>query len=97
MILLIVFAYLLLYAFASFNPLPLVPNHGLYDQQTLADGAAQQEKATEAWVGNEEDIALHRLLANVAPGGYNVDDAVPGTVIASPSKEHPNYYFQCTC
>jgi glucoamylase len=48
------------------------------------------------WIAVEEKIALERLLDNVAPSGRNAKDAIPGTVIASPSQSYPNYYFQCT-
>ena len=47
------------------------------------------------WLDLECDVAIERLLANVAPGGSNVKDAVPGTVIASPSTQDPDYYYQC--
>jgi glucoamylase len=51
------------------------------------------------WIDREERISLDRLLANVKPGGVNVqgkEDVVDGTVIASPSKEAPDYWYQCT-
>ncbi|KAF1814139.1 hypothetical protein P152DRAFT_262287 [Eremomyces bilateralis CBS 781.70] len=47
----------------------------------------------EQWIQDEKQIALDRLLANVAPGGANTKSAAPGTVIASPSTENPNYYY----
>jgi len=47
----------------------------------------------DKWLQQQEQIAADSLLANVA-GGRNAPDAAPGSVIASPSKEHPNYYFQ---
>ena len=49
----------------------------------------------DAWLDHEEKIALRNLLSNISPGGLNAPDAVPGTVIASPSKHHPDYYYQC--
>ncbi|KAF2279015.1 uncharacterized protein EI97DRAFT_499520 [Westerdykella ornata] len=48
----------------------------------------------ESWIEVEEEVALHRLLANISPGGRNVPDAARGSVIASPSRVHPPYYFQ---
>ncbi|KAI9837191.1 MAG: Glucoamylase, intracellular sporulation-specific [Sclerophora amabilis] len=50
----------------------------------------------DTWLETEQQVALERLLANIAPGGRNTDGAVPGTVIASPSREHPDYYYQWT-
>ena len=53
------------------------------------------KKSLDTWLKEEEDTAVDRLLANIAPNGRNAQHAAPGTVIASPSKEHPNYYYQC--
>lgn len=64
-------------------------------------GHAQQQQPLQdtfdAWIKQEERIALDKLLANVAPGGSNVKGkgVADGTVIASPSKEGPDYWFQC--
>jgi glucoamylase len=50
----------------------------------------------DVWIQQQEQIALDKLLANVAPGGTNVDGRVaPGTVVASPSREKPDYWYQC--
>lgn len=50
----------------------------------------------DEWIFREEERALERLLANISPGGSNVGpEAVNGTVIASPSRELPDYYYQC--
>lgn len=49
----------------------------------------------DAWLDTEYDIAIDRLLANIAPGGRNTRDTIPGTTIASPSRSHPDYYYQC--
>ena len=84
-------AYVLLYAFAfSIPPLPDFASIGHF-------GQAQKplQDTLGAWIQREEKIALQKLLANVSPGGRNVEDAVKGSVIASPSREHPNYFYQC--
>ncbi|KAF1934747.1 hypothetical protein EJ02DRAFT_167345 [Clathrospora elynae] len=49
-----------------------------------------------AWIEREERIALDKLLANVAPGGRNVwgKGVADGTVVASPSQDGPDYWFQ---
>jgi len=79
----------------SIPPLPRldrfgIESHGQNQQQPLRD-------TLDTWVEREEQIALERLLANVAPGGSNVrgKGVVAGTVIASPSQEEPNYWYQC--
>jgi glucoamylase len=95
----VVVAYLALYAFAFSIPTDL-----LATQRPLRDQLSRlsKEKADfgpqsslDAWIEEEEKIALRKLLNNIAPGGVNAPNAAPGSVIASPSKEHPNYYYQC--
>lgn len=41
-----------------------------------------------AWLKLEREVALQKMLKNINPPG-----SLPGIVIASPSKENPNYYF----
>ena len=55
-----------------------------------------RDSSLDSWINTENDIAVDRLLANIAPGGQNAGGATPGTVLASPSRAHPNYYYQCT-
>jgi glucoamylase len=68
----------------------------------LGLGYAQKQQqplqdTLDTWIQREERIALDQLLANVAPGGRNVEGkgVAPGTVIASPSTEAPDYWYQC--
>lgn len=81
----------------AFSIPPLAqPNHFLgvgharSQQQPLQD-------SLDAWLQREERIALEKLLANVAPGGRNVEGkgVADGTVIASPSQDQPDYWYQC--
>lgn len=64
-------------------------------------GRSQQQEPLQdtfdAWIQHEERIALDKLLGNVAPGGSNVQGkgVADGTVVASPSQEGPDYWFQC--
>lgn len=93
----ILLAYVVLYAFARIiPPLPLLRYREQAPLQSLPnnEGAEASEASLDTWLKKEQDIALDRLLANVAPGGRNVPDAAAGSVIASPSKEYPNYYYQ---
>ena len=50
-----------------------------------------------SWIKQESRIALDNLLANVAPGGRRVvgTEVVDGTVVASPSQNEPDYWYQC--
>ncbi|OCK84062.1 glycoside hydrolase family 15 protein [Lepidopterella palustris CBS 459.81] len=86
---LVLAAYLVLYAFAhAIPPLPHNPGVG---QSPLQQ---KPECSLDKWLEKEQEIAIDNLLANIAPGGRNVLDAAPGSVIASPSRKHPNYYYQ---
>jgi glucoamylase len=80
----------------SVPPLPHL-NHFLGVDNTQKQQQPLHD-SLDAWVKKEERIALEKLLANVAPGGRNVEgrDVAPGTVIASPSTDEPNYWYQCT-
>jgi glucoamylase len=81
------------YAF-SIPPLPHLRFLGATDaqkqQQPLHD-------SLDAWIQQEERTALDKLLANVSPGGRNVEGkgVAPGTVVASPSQDGPDYWYQC--
>lgn len=48
----------------------------------------------EQWIDHQNKKSFGFLLDNIGPDGVNAKDTVPGTVIASPSKDQPNYYFQ---
>jgi glucoamylase len=97
----VVVAYLALYAFAFSIPTDLLPSQKPLREQlsSLAKEKAGfgPQSSLDAWIDEEASIALDNLLKNIAPGGAHAPDAAPGSVIASPSKERPNYYYQCTC
>lgn len=84
--------FVLLGALTSTSLALYIPS-SLQDAQKLLS-APQSTTALESWLKDEEDIAVDRLLANIAPFGRNAQGAAPGTVLASPSREHPNYYYQ---
>lgn len=81
------------YAF-SIPPLPHLSFLGAANaqrqQQPLQD-------TLDVWIRQEERIALDKLLANVSPGGRNVEGqgVAHGTVVASPSQDGPDYWYQC--
>ncbi|KAI9880629.1 MAG: Glucoamylase, intracellular sporulation-specific [Pleopsidium flavum] len=96
----VLISYILLYAFAdTLSPVPYPDNilgqvplpgelrSNEFDNHTL-------DSPLDAWLDTEYDIAIDRLLANIAPGGRNTWNIIPGTVIASPSRSHPDYYYQ---
>jgi glucoamylase len=91
----IVIAYLVLYVLArsvSLREHGQVPLGNSLHEETTRLGP---QLSLDAWIDWEEKIALQKLLDNVSPGGANTQGAAPGTVIASPSKSYPDYYFQC--
>jgi glucoamylase len=89
-------AYFVLYVLAR-----SVPGGQQIGQQPLLHELHQEatklgpQLSLSAWIAWEENIALEKLLDNVAPGGTNTHQAAPGTVIASPQANNPDYYFQC--
>lgn len=65
----------------------------------LGTGAAQLSQAPlqdglDSWIAWEEGVAMRNLLANIAPKGRDLEGAVTGSVVASPSRKHPNYFYQ---
>lgn len=93
----IVVAYFLLYTLAF-----SIPIHFSGSQASLRQGLHLEkpelgpQSSFETWLQEEKRIALDRLLRNISPGGSNALDAAPGTIIASPSREYPDYYYQCS-
>lgn len=46
------------------------------------------ESNLESWMSTQFELSVERLKANI-----NTPGTMPGTVLASPSKEEPNYYY----
>jgi hypothetical protein len=61
----------------------------------LRQKTAGRSDDLDDWIQREEGVALERLLDNAAPGGRHVLDLAPGTIVASPSRDAPDYYYQC--
>jgi glucoamylase len=90
----IALAYLILYVLASRTPYPHPDQHPFlndYHEETTPLGP---QLSLDAWIAREEKIAFQKLLDNIAPFGDNAREAAPGTVIASPSRTYPDYYYQ---
>ncbi|CAZ79787.1 unnamed protein product [Tuber melanosporum] len=71
------------------EPLPYV-----HDSTTWYEASTRPVKNLEDWIDLEEGLAFKYLLDNIAPGGTNTKGCRDGTVIASPSKAFPNYFYQ---
>jgi len=75
--------------FSSGDPLPYE-----HDATTWYTASPQPVKNLEDWIDIEKGLAFEYLLDNIAPNGTNTKGAADGTVIASPSKAYPNYFYQ---
>jgi hypothetical protein len=64
----------------------------VYDEQHQKSGEIDD---LDDWMKREENVALEKLLDNAAPGGKHGRELPPGTIVASPSRESPDYYYQC--
>ncbi|KAI0388380.1 carbohydrate-binding module family 20 protein [Xylariaceae sp. FL0594] len=50
----------------------------------------------DAFVEKQRAISLQRVVANIDPHGSRVEGAAAGVIVASPSKEDPNYFYTWT-
>lgn len=48
----------------------------------------------ESWISTESEIAFESIVKNIGGYGEGLDEVMRGAVIASPSKSHPNYFYQ---
>lgn len=48
----------------------------------------------EDWIQGQRNTSFRYILDNIGPNGTNAKETAPGTVLASPSREGPNYYYQ---
>ncbi|KAK5074679.1 glycoside hydrolase 15 protein [Lithohypha guttulata] len=56
----------------------------------------QASSSLDTWLISESTIALQGVLNNIGPGGSKAQGAAAGIVVASPSKNDPNYYYTWT-
>lgn len=50
----------------------------------------------ESWLEEQKRFSFDSILENIGGVGFKYNDVAEGAVIASPSKDHPNYYYQWT-
>ncbi len=55
---------------------------------TWTTSASASSANFDGWVESQAVTSKERMYRNISPAG-----AVPGTILASPSKENPNYYY----
>lgn len=63
---------------------------------TFSWGVHAQSNTVDAYLASESPIAKAGLLANIGPSGSKSQGAKTGVVIASPSKENPDYLYTWT-
>lgn len=50
----------------------------------------------ERWIEHQTHISFEGIIKNIGGYGPGLEDVMRGAVIASPSKSHPDYYYQWT-
>lgn len=71
----------------------------IYDGITSIYNSNSNQTTTDTiefdlWIVNQTDISFNGILSNIGGIGIKSEDVSPGCVIASPSKNNPNYFFQ---
>lgn len=51
------------------------------------------EQEYESWIDKESDVAFEGIIQNIGAYG-SVEGVMPGAVVASPSKQSPDYFYQ---
>lgn len=54
------------------------------------------KRSVDSFIASESPIALSRLLCNIGPDGCYASGVDSGVVIASPSKNNPDYFYTWT-
>lgn len=54
------------------------------------------KRSVDSFIASESPIALSRLLCNIGPDGCYASGVASGVVIASPSKNSPDYFYTWT-
>lgn len=76
------------------HPKSLVAFLLLAPVSTLAAYSASPE--FESWITSWNATSYVKLTDNIGPRGAKARDVPAGTLIASPSKQNPNYFYQWT-
>ncbi|KAK3997170.1 family 15 putative glycoside hydrolase [Cladorrhinum sp. PSN332] len=54
------------------------------------------KRNVDSWINTETPIAWQKLLCNIGPNGCAAQGVASGTVVASPSKSNPDYWYTWT-
>ena len=85
--------------------LPISTLSSLFDLDSAADvecysrtrsSSLVSREEYESWINTQSSFAFESIIQNIGGYGPNLEDALPGLVIASPSKYRPDYYYQWT-
>jgi glucoamylase len=61
-----------------------------------APGSLVSPEQYESWLRSQSDLAFESMIVNIGGYGEGLEHVLPGTAIASPSRQDPNYYYQWT-
>lgn len=81
--------------FTEIDSKPSVPDVYLYGGiQSVFNLNETIDEEFNQWLNEQADVSFHRILQNIGGVGILDSSVAPGAVIASPSKENPNYFYQ---
>lgn len=63
---------------------------------TLGREGAIQKRDVDSYIATQEPIAFEQLLCNIGSSGCHAAGVTPGFVIASPSRNDPDYFYHWT-
>ncbi|XEV07362.1 hypothetical protein FSHL1_012649 [Fusarium sambucinum] len=66
----------------------------LWQGQVVA--SPSKDNSLERFIDKQADISIKGVLANIGADGKRAQGAAPGAVVASPSKEDPDYWYTWT-
>ncbi|KAG8668132.1 hypothetical protein FPOAC2_10097 [Fusarium poae] len=64
--------------------------------QGQAVASPSKDNSLERFIDKQADVSIKGVLANIGADGRRAQGAAPGAVVASPSKEDPDYWYTWT-
>ncbi|KAL2315709.1 putative glucoamylase [Schizosaccharomyces pombe] len=63
-------------------------------ESLLSPNKRSKEASMDEWTDQQKGIAMGHMLNNIGDSGMHAKDINPGCIIASPSTDSPDYYYQ---